>query len=128
MARPPLGAKLVEGMEGSEEAKRRLQVILETLSGERTVGEACEALGINEARLYALRAEALEAALSRLEPKPAGRPRKETHELDEVSALRAELLEVRLDLQAARVREEIAIAMPHLLKPRGEGGKKTKKR
>jgi hypothetical protein len=35
-----------------------------------------------------------------------------------VAALEEEIRELRIDLKAAQVREEIALAMPHLLKPR----------
>ncbi len=129
MARPPMGPRVVEGMEGTRGARLRLQMILETLSGARSVGEASRELGVNEARFYELRAEALSGALSRLELRRAGRPAKQVaKEEGEVEALRAQMRELRLELQGSRVREEIAIAMPHLLKRREEGGKKTKRR
>lgn len=122
MARKGAGPKLVNGMDGSSEAKKRLRVILETISGERTVAEACSELGIGEARFHELRAEVLAVALLHLEPRPAGRPAKEEPESSEVDALKAELKELRIELQVSRVREEISAVMPHLLKPR----KKTK--
>jgi len=112
----------VEKHDGSREAKRRLEVILETMAGERTVGEACEALGISETHFHDLRSQALEGALEALEPGQPGRPRREVSEKDQaMAALEAELRELRLELRASQVREEIAAVMPHLLK----GGKKT---
>ncbi len=91
--------------------------------------QACQELQINEARFYELRGEALSGALERLEPRRAGRPLSKPVEQDaEIAALKAEMRALRLDLQGSRVREELAIAMPHLLKPREEGGKKTKRR
>jgi hypothetical protein len=109
----------VDKLEGSDLAKRRVKVVLETISGEKTVAEACKALGIGEARFHELRARVLAGALAASEPGRPGRPVKAAQPApDEVAELKAELLETRIELQAARIREEIAIAMPHLLEPR----------
>ena len=65
---------------------------------------------------HELRTEMLQAGLSRLEPGQAGRPPKRTdEEAAEVAALKRENQELKVDLQASRLREEIAIAMPGLL-------------
>src|SRR5262245_55360204 len=72
--RLPVGPECVEKLEGSAEAKRRLELILRTLAGSCRVQEACEELGISEARFHQLRQEALQAALDGLRPRPAGRP------------------------------------------------------
>ena len=114
--RKPLGPKLVEGLQGSAQAKERLRIVLQTMAGQLSVAQACAQLGIGPARLHELRAEVLQAALDRLEPRPSGRPRPEP--AGDVAALEEEIRELRIDLKAAQVREEIALAMPHLLKPR----------
>ena len=44
--RKPKGPALVQHLEGSERAKQRLEVILETIAGELTIEQACECLGI----------------------------------------------------------------------------------
>jgi hypothetical protein len=125
MARPPKGVDHVDKLDGSAEAKKRVKTILETIAGEKSVAEACEALGVSEARFHELREEILAAAVEGAEPGRAGRPPKiESANGDEIKKLQAELQELRIELQASRVREEVAIAMPHLLKP----GKKTKRR
>lgn len=62
MARPPTGPKLVNALDGDPEQKERLQVVLETLSGGRTIRSACEQLGIGEAHFHRLRRRALEGA------------------------------------------------------------------
>jgi hypothetical protein len=63
-----------------------------------------------------MRQEALAGALSELEPSPAGRPPKERPEDDpEKADLRKELFQAKLELQASRIREQIAVSMPHLL-------------
>ena len=114
--RPPKGSALVEGLEGSDHARERLKIILDSIAGKLTVEEACQRLGIGEARFHELRTEVLQIALSRLEPGQVGRPPKRTEEeAAELEALKKENLELKVDLQASRLREEIAIAMPHLL-------------
>jgi hypothetical protein len=117
--RRPGGPEQVERLDGTPEAKRRLRVILETVAGDKSVAEACKELGIGEARFHELRAVALEGAVESLEARAAGRPRKEeATEPGRVEALEREIRELKLAVQAARVREELAIAMPHVLKPR----------
>lgn len=69
--RPPLGPRLVDGMKGSPEAKRRLHIVLETMTGRRTIAQACQLLQIGEARFYELRSRALAAA--RRSPTPRSR-------------------------------------------------------
>ncbi len=62
-----MGPQLVERLEGSERAKLRLQVMLETLAGTRSIPEACEILGISDSMFHRLRAEVLQTA-----PRPSG--------------------------------------------------------
>lgn len=121
-----MGPRKALRMEGSDEAKRRLRVILETVSGRWTVAAACRELGISEARFHQLRDGALMGALEALEPAPAGRPPRERAEEDgQLRALEEEVKELRIDLRASQIREEIAAVMPHLLKPREDAVKKT---
>lgn len=125
--RPPLGARHVDSLKGSTESKRRLRVILQTLTGERSVGEACAQLEVSESRFHQLRREALEGALAGLDGRPSGRPPAEPPELSsKVAELESEVRELRVDLQASRVRTEIALSMPHLL--RDTKKKRVKKR
>jgi len=127
--RHPSGPEYVATLDGSSQAKERLQVILETMSGAYGVPEACRRLQISEQRFYQLRSELLQAALQRLEPKPAGRPAAESDQTDEVRALQARLVELETELRASQLREEIAVAMPHVVKkepePTAESQKKT---
>lgn len=74
--RKPQGAQLVEELKGSAHARQRAALFLETLAGEKTVGEACAELGVGESRFFALRGEWLQQGVEFLEPKPAGRPPK----------------------------------------------------
>ncbi len=128
--RPPEGPGLVDGLDGSGYAKKRLRTILETITGSLSIAKACEALGISRAVFCRPRNRVLETALGDLEPKPSGRPAKRVSgEQKEISDLKAELVEMRMHLVGAQIREEIALAMPNLLtdKP-GVGKKKPKKR
>ena len=116
--RKPLGPQLVERLEGSEHAKQRLQVMLETLTGARSIPEACQTLGIGESMFLRLRAEVLQTALDRLEPRPLGRPRRAlTAEGQQVDTLAHEVEELRTELQASQVREELAQIMPAIVRP-----------
>ena len=131
MGRHPAGPNLVEGLDGPDEAKRRLKIILETVAGTRTISEACAELAISEAAFHELRKQALIAAVEGLASRPVGRPRKDGDpEQRHIRELEEQVFVLKTDLQAARIREEIAIAMPHLLKPRQDrkaGGDTVKK-
>jgi len=116
--RPPLGPGLVEHLQGSSRAKARLKALLDTLAGKCTIADACDELGIGEAAFHKMRQRVLQGALGGLEPAQLGRPPAGVSPADSpLAEIQQELRDLRLQLQAARVREEIAIAMPHLLKP-----------
>jgi hypothetical protein len=106
----------VDRLEGPEELKRRLKVLLATLDGSNSVPEACEELQVSESRLHELRKEALEGALQALQPKPSGRPSKPEAATPRERELQAQVAALEEDLQAAYVRTELALAMPHLFK------------
>jgi len=112
--RHPAGPEYVDQLEGSEPAKRRLRIVLETLAGKCGIGEAATLLGITEQRVHQLREEALQAALAELEPKPAGRPRHGVASEDP-TVLREQILELEKELRAAKVRESIALVFPELV-------------
>lgn len=124
--RKPLGPALVQHLPGSERAKQRLEVILETLAGKLTIREACDCLGIHEAMFHKLRAGVLQVGLTHLEPRPLGRPpRTVSPEPEEVAALQERLEDLESELHLGKVREEIAHVLPHVVAP-GATGKKTK--
>ena len=128
--RPPKGTAHVDGLDGPEDLKRRLKVVLETIVGSVSVEEACTALGVSESRLHEMRHEALLGALQGLLPKPSGRPAKPPAATAREVELQARIDELEVDLQAALVRTELALAMPHLFRskknlrkaPLGHGG------
>jgi hypothetical protein len=124
--RKPTGPQLVERLEGSSHAKARMKVILETLSGRWTIQDACDELGIQETMFHKMRSEVLQTMLSRLEPRPLGRPPR-THSLAEqqLATLESENQRLVVELTAAEIRRELTEALPRLHKPAPEPGKKT---
>src|SRR5262245_62234600 len=107
--RYPSGPEAVERLDGSDEAKRRLRVLLEVLSGRCRVKDACVRLGLGEARLEQLRTRALRGALAALEPRPGGRPRRRREvTAEQVAGLTARVRELELEVRVAQARAEVA--------------------
>jgi len=103
-----MGPRLVQHLEGSDQAKDRLEIILETLTGTLPVYEACERLGIGEAMFHRLRTRVLQVAVADLEPRPRGRPRHNPSEAEQQCASLAGEMEVlKSELLAASVRGEV---------------------
>lgn len=115
--RPPSRLAHVDRLDGPEGRKHRLRVILQTLTDEGSVAAACRELGVSESRFHDLRRQALQGALDGLAPRPSGRPRKAVAtEPDRVQALEHQVQELEVDLEAQRIRAELALVMPHLMK------------
>lgn len=125
MGRKASAKNAMSGMDAEATQKRQLETILEVLSGKRSVAEACESLAISEATFHRLKEKAVEGALEGLAPKPMGRPPKVEETNPEVERLKARVNQLEIELQCSRVREEIALVMPHVLKGR-KGGKKKR--
>jgi transposase-like protein len=128
MSRPPEGVGHVDRLEGPEELKWRLRVLLDTLAGRVSVAQACEELGVSESRLHELRRQALVGALGALMPKPAGRPSRAETTTDRERELQTRIDELEVDLQAALVRTELALAMPELFRGGGKKNRRARKR
>ena len=121
--RPVQGPELVK--DGSEQAQQRLKVVLATLGGSMTIEQACSALGIGRSAFHKLRSQFLARAPDLLEPRPRGRRRRVPTEADQrLAQLQQEIVQLKLDLKAQQVREEIALVMPHLLKDKRAGARK----
>lgn len=110
IGRKPQGVGLLNPLSGSEVAKRRMTLFLQTLSGETSVVQACAELHICESRFYGQRAEWLQESLGLLEPRPSGRPAKPvvTATPEEVQALRERLRETEARAAALAVQAELA--------------------
>lgn len=113
--RKPSGPKFVDKLDGSLEAKKRLTVVLETLTGTCPVQQACAKLGIKEARFDQIRIELLQAALIAAERRPAGRPARELSPAEEENQqLRDRNAQLEAQLQAALIRAELAVTLPQV--------------
>ena len=122
MGRPPLGPEIVDRIEGSEEARRRARILLEVMTGERSVDSACDALGIQTTRFEDIRKEAFGGLVAALEPKPAGRPPKPVDEVAaQVTALQEEIKRLKIEIVTSHVREELAIGLPHRARSKKNG-------
>ena len=135
--RRPVGPEYAEQLVGSETAKLRVKLILETMAGTCRLKEACERLGISEQRFHQLREEMMTAAVKALEPGHAGRPAHTKAPAEEqVVALEKQLQAKEVELRASKAREEIALIMPEVKHPspptgavgEGEPEKKTPQR
>jgi transposase-like protein len=107
--RKPPGPEFVQRLHGSAASKERAEIILKTLTGQLRVHEASARLGITPQRLHMLRQAGVQALIDALEPQPMGRPRKEA---DPAAAATAQLERLQQELEAARLREEIALLLP----------------
>lgn len=125
--RKPSGTKLLKKFTASPRAQARMRAILETLSGQKTIPQACAELGMREAMFHRIRDQALAAGLGALEAKPMGRPRTATTaQPSRLAALEQEKKDLKIALHTAEVRAEIAQSMPHLLSRKGRREKKRK--
>ena len=119
--RRPTGPELVDRLPGSEQARERVKVVLQTMTGELRVQEACERLQISEQRFDELRLEAIQAAVSSLEPKPTGRPaRTATIDAAEAERLQKRVAELEAELAVATVRADLAAALPRVGRDSGK--------
>jgi len=110
--RPPERTNLVEKTAGSPVAKTRLRVILETLSGERTMQSACDELEISPAMFYKLRARFLQEEVEGLERRTPGvKPRHQSEAGAEIKEMNKRIDELESELHLSRIREEIALVV-----------------
>lgn len=127
--RKPLGPALVEHLEGSANAKERLELILATIAGQISVVAASARLGISEAMFYRLRERVLQVCVADLEPKPLGRPSvRLTEDQQRRQELETQVTAMERELAAQSVRVELLQALPHVVQPTPTGKKTTRQR
>lgn len=131
--RPPLGPSLADELEGPEESKRRLKVLLQLIAREKTAEEACAELGIQRARLYVLLKEVMKGGLGALLPRKVGRPgpAPPDEHAARIATLEKQVADLKFELFTTEVRERIAEALPHVAqrreaKKKGAPGKRKK--
>jgi len=113
--RPPKGLSHIDSLSGDPESKKRLKAVIATLLGHLTISEACSQLSLSESRFHEIRQRALAGMLEGLEPRPPGRP-SDPVEDEEVAALKRRIDFLREELQIARLRTEIAMWKPSMLR------------
>lgn len=127
--RLPVGPEYVDQLQGSSTAKERVKAVLKTMTGDYRLQDACRELNVCEQRFHQLRQEAIAAALTALEPGLPGRPAHNPAPAEEeIRLLKAELASLKVELQAAKAREEIALIMPRVLREQNTPEKKTRRR
>lgn len=119
MARPSTGPALVQRLAGSDDAKLRTEVVLDTIAGRCTLDDAAERLGVARSYLVILRDQILQGAIAAAEPRKSG-PKPRTKEADLIAELAqsrrlAKDLEIALELERCRV-ELAAVLGPRLKK------------
>jgi len=116
--RKPQGVGLVTPLAGSEHAKRRMTLFLQTLSGQCSVPEACAELGIGQSRFFAQRSAWLQESLALLEPRSPGRPPKpeSVPAGDDVRQLQERLRHLESRSAAVEVLAELASLLPNLMR------------
>ena len=126
VGRKPFRLKHLKRLAASPLARRRLEWLLKSLSGECTVPEACVALGINESRFHKLRGDWLQAAAESLEPgRPGRRPKRVSPEAEQVATLREQVRRLELQWETSQVRAELAQSLPQVARGAAGTPKKT---
>jgi hypothetical protein len=124
--RRPVGPEYADQLAGSDLAKLRTKVIMETMAGKCSLTAACQRLRISKQRFHQLREDMMMGAVKALEPGHAGRPaHTPTPAEEQVIALEQQLQDKEIELRAAKAREEIALIMPAVKQEPSEPEKKT---
>lgn len=101
--------RLVDAIEASPLARKRVTAIFKTLARTWTVQEGCRRLGIGRTRFQDLRQRALAAAISAMEERPAGRPRgRVAQTCRQLATLRRKLAALEQELRRTQVELDIA--------------------
>ena len=107
-------------LDASEHARQRVRLVLGTIAGTTSVVDAALALHVSESAFHKIREQILQGALGAAEPKPIGRPRSTAPPDVAAESAEEQNRRLRIELEASRIREEIALTMPHLLTRRGK--------
>lgn len=111
MPRKPKRYLHIDKVEADLVVKKRLRMVLETLSGETKTQDAIRELGISETYFHKLRDRALAGAAQALTPARPGRKPKPKPAAD-VVRLEAKVAKLELQLQVEQLRHELELAVP----------------
>ncbi len=110
--RRPAGPEYVDQLPGSDLAKKRVKAVLQTMAGRARLQEACERLDICEQRFHQLREQIMEGAVNAAESGvPGRRAQTQSPAEHDVERLRRQVADLQRELEASKVREEIALVL-----------------
>jgi transposase-like protein len=121
MSRRTKGVDHVDEIQGSRESKRRAKLILKTITGELSVREAREQLGVGPTQFANLRRQALAGMVNSLRPQPVGRPPRPTVVTPNELELQQRLAEIERENRLLQAQVEVAALR------RGREGPRSKK-
>ena len=110
---------------GSEDAKRKMALMLEAIAGMRTIQSACNEMEIAVAQYYALETRMLQAMVDALEPQKRGRKVDVVAELERQRDAYLELERELLRLQALYRTTQRAVGVKEAKASKKASGKKT---
>jgi len=123
MGRPNKGVLHVENCEGSKQSKQRTKIVMRTITGELSVSEALDDLGVQRAYFAKLRLRALQGAVDALEPgRPGRRPKHDAATDQRVAELSSKVAQLERELQLERARADLASILPGRKSDQKRGG------
>ena len=112
LGRRPAGPEYVQHLDGSDIAKERVRIVLETVAGICGVDDACQRLDICPQRFHQLRQQIMEGAVTAAEPgTPGRRAQSPSADTEKIQRLEQQLAELQRELQASKAREEITLVL-----------------
>jgi hypothetical protein len=109
MPRPSLGPALVHTLPGSDDAKKKAEIVLSTLAG-KPIDEAASELGMDRSYVHVLRKQVLEGAIAAAEPRKSG-PKPVGLGFENLADAEAEILRLRKEnAEQARALKDAEIA------------------
>jgi hypothetical protein len=120
--------QLVDALDGSDDAKRRMRAITRAATNDLSVAAAAAELDVSPQRFHEMRADMLQAGLAALEAKPAGRPKAAIEPDADLVAEKAALLEHIRYLEVAREADGLRMRVSALFGHRQDAGKQAKKK
>ena len=113
MGRPNKGVEHVDNCEGSTRSKLRAKAVLRTITGDLSVNEALETLGIQRPHFAKLRLKALQGAVDALEPgRPGRKPNPDAETDQRVAELSSRVAQLERELELERARADLAPILP----------------
>jgi transposase-like protein len=112
LGRRPAGPEYVHQLGGSDIAKERVKIVLETVAGTCGVDDACQRLDICPQRFHQLRQQIMEGAVTAAEPgTPGRRAQPPTAATEQIERLEHQVAQLQRELQASKAREEITLVL-----------------